>query len=179
MGFMHCQSLDISEIITRTSVESSSVILDEGYNTRKSEIEHELEVSLRPGEKKFITSPADIDVHRKVDLIDAEVTKEQQEAFKELCNEYRDIFLVNSGDIGKTPLPERGIDTGDSPPITQKPYTLPLKHAAWVQKELEILEKAGVIVRSVLPWASPIVVVPKRSVPGEPSKRRLCVDYRQ
>ena len=34
------------------------------------------------------------------------------------------------------------------------------------------------IVRSVLPWASPIVVVPKRTVPGEPPKRRLCVDYR-
>ena len=49
---------------------------------------------------------------------------------------------------------------------------------AWVQKELEILEKAGVRVRSVLPWASPIVVVPKSSAPGEPPKRRLCVDYR-
>ena len=70
------------------------------------------------------------------------------------------------------------IDTGDSPPITQKPYTLHLKHAAWVQKELEILEKAGVIVRSVSPWASPIVVVPKRTALREPPKRRLCVDYR-
>ena len=70
------------------------------------------------------------------------------------------------------------IYTGDSPPITQKPYTLPLKHAEWVQKELEILAKAGVIVRSVSPWASPIVVVPKRTAPGEPPKRRLCVDYR-
>ena len=67
------------------------------------------------------------------------------------------------------------IDTGDSPPITQKPYTLPLKHATWVQKELEILEKAGVIVRSVSPWASPIVIVPKRTALGKPSKRRLCV----
>ena len=54
------------------------------------------------------------------------------------------------------------IDTDDSLPITQKPYTLPLKHAEWVQRELEILEKAGVIVRSVSPWASPIVVVPKQ-----------------
>ena len=53
-----------------------------------------------------------------------------------------------------------------------------MKHAAWVQKELEILEKAGLIVRGVSPWASSIVVVPKRSVPGEPPKRRLCVDYR-
>ena len=70
------------------------------------------------------------------------------------------------------------INTGDSLPITQKPYTLPLKHATWVQRELEILEKAGVIVRSVSPWASPIVVVPKRTASGEPPKRRLCVDYR-
>ena len=71
------------------------------------------------------------------------------------------------------------IDTGDSPPINQRPYTLPLKHATWVQKDLEILEKAGVIVRSVSPWASlRVVVVPKkRTAPGEPPKRRLCVDY--
>ena len=78
----------------------------------------------------------------------------------------------------KSPLIEMENDMGDSPPITQKPYTLPLKHAAWVQKELEILEKAGVMVRSVSPWASPIVVVPNRTAPVEPLKRRLCVDYR-
>ena len=69
------------------------------------------------------------------------------------------------------------IDTGDSPPITLKPYTFPLKHATLVQKELEMLEKAGVIVRSVSPWASPIVVVPKRIALEESPKRRLCVDY--
>ena len=34
------------------------------------------------------------------------------------------------------------------------------------------------IVRSVSPWASPIVVVPKRTALGEPPKWRLCVDYR-
>ena len=53
------------------------------------------------------------------------------------------------------------INTGDSLPITQKTYTLPLKHTAWAQRKLEISEKARVIVRSVSPWASPIVVVPK------------------
>ena len=59
---------------------------------------------------------------------------------------------------------------GDSLPITQKPYTLPLKHAIWVQKELEILEKAEVIVRSVSPWASLIVIVPKRTAQKNPLK---------
>ena len=62
---------------------------------------------------------------------------------------------MDSSDIGKTPLIEMEIDTDDSPPITQRPYTLSLKHATLVQKELEILEKAGVIVRSVSPWLVP------------------------
>ena len=29
------------------------------------------------------------------------------------------------------------------------------------------------------PWASPIVVVPKKSQPGEPPKKRLCIDFRK
>ena len=119
----------------------------------------------------------DTDVHRKVELQDAEVTEAQKNAFKELCNEFKDTLSTDSSDIGKTPLMEMEIDTGDHPPITPKPYNLPLKDATWVQKELEILEKAGVIVRSVSPWASPIVVVTKGTALGEPPKRRLCVDY--
>ena len=34
---------------------------------------------------------------------------------------------MDSSDIGKTPLIEMEIDTGDSPLITQEPYTLPFK----------------------------------------------------
>ena len=113
----------------------------------------------------------------KIELQDANVSDEQQNAFKALCNEFKDIFSVDSGDIGKISLIEMEINTGNSPLITQKPYTLPLKHAMWIQKELEILEKAGVIVRSVSPWASPIVIIAKRTAPGESPKRRLCVDY--
>ena len=151
MGFMYCQSLDVSESVTGTSTKPSSVTLDEGYNTGESKIEHELEVPLGSNEKKFITSPADIDVHRKVDLQDAEVTKEQQEASKEICNEYRDIFSVNSGDIGKIPLLEMEIDTGDS--LTDHPKTLysTFETCCLGTERIRILEKAGVIVRSVSP----------------------------
>ena len=53
-----------------------------------------------------------------------------------------------------------------------------MKHVDWVQRELNTLEKAGVITRSVSPWASPIVIVPKRTELGEPPKKRLCVYYR-
>ena len=54
-----------------------------------------------------------------------------------------------------------------------------MKHYEWVQREIESLEHAGVITKSMSKWASPIVVVPKKSAPGEPLKRRLCVDFRK
>ena len=126
-------------------------------------------------EKKFITSPADIDTHRKVKLQGAEVLDKYKVEFEKLCEEYDDIFSKDSSDIGKTPLITMEIETGDSPPVCQRPYNLPLKHIDWVQKELDTLEKAGVITRSVSPWASPIVIVPKRMALGEPPKKRLFV----
>ena len=71
------------------------------------------------------------------------------------------------------------IDTGDSLPVAQSPYTLPLKHYDWVRQEIKTLEKSGVIERSLSRWASPVIVVPKKSAPDEPPRRRLCVDYRK
>ena len=168
MGYMSIQHLEISEIMTETSTEPSLLICED--NEKEVLNRQEGDFIKEKVEKKFITSPADIEVHRKVELQDADITDEQRQAFKDLCTEFKDIFSTDSGDIRKTPLLEVEIDTGDSLPITQKPYTLPLKHTEWVQRELEILEKAGVIVRSVSPWASPIVVVPKRTALGEPPK---------
>ena len=168
MGFMQNQSLDISEIVTETSTDSLPIILEDEDKEVLQNSKGELHVENM--EKRFITSPADIKVHRKVELQDADIIKAQQNAFKDLCMEFNDIFSADSSDIGKTPLLEVEIDTGDNVPITQKSYTLPLKHTAWIQRELEILEKVSVIVRSVSPWASPIVVVPKRTAPVEPPK---------
>ena len=69
------------------------------------------------------------------------------------------------------------IDTSDNPPSVKKPYTLPLKHYDWVQQEIESLERAGIITWSVSPWASPVIMVPKKSAPGEPPRRRMCIDF--
>ena len=107
--------------MTETFTEPSSISLEEDDDTEESKTEYKIEAPFELNEKNFITSPADIDTHRKVELQDAEITKEHQEAFKELCNEYKDIFSIDSSNIGKTPLIEMEIDTGDSPPITQKP----------------------------------------------------------
>ena len=127
----------------------------------------------------FLKSPAEAPVHRKVLLEDKNISPKTKEAFDKLCDKYNDIISKNIGDIGKTMLVEMEIDTGNHPPIALKPYTLPLKHYEWVQREIETLEKAGIIERSISPWASPVVIVPKKSTPGEPPRRRMCIDYRR
>ena len=166
IGHLEPITITMEELVTETSfteIETPEEVL------RDKEI---------PLEKKFITSPADVERHRRVILQDAEVSDEYRKQFKELCQEYDDIFSKGAGDIGKTLLITMEIDTGDSLSVCERPYNLPLKHAEWVKKELETLEKAGIISRSISPWASPIMIVPKKTEPGEPPKKRLCVDYR-
>ena len=163
LGHLEKKDITVEEITAETMLQSE--------NMEPTKLNCEI------SEKGFITSPADVDTHRKVKLQDAEVLDKYKKEFEELCEEYKDIFSKDSSDIGKTPLIME-IKTGDSPLVCQRPYNLLLKHIDWVQKELDTLEKAGVITRSVSPWASPIVIVPKRTVLGEPPKKRLCVDYR-
>ena len=132
-----------------------------------------------PHDTAFICSPADVPGPCKVQLQDKDITTDIRQKFEELCEEYGEAFSKNNKDIGRTKLVKMDIDTGNSPPVHSRPYTLPLKHYKWVQREIESLEHAGVITKSMSKWASPIVIVPKISAPGEPPKRRLCVDFRK
>ena len=130
-------------------------------------------------ESDFLISPGDIYPNCKVELQDVTIKDETKRSFEDICNKYEKAFSKNNKDIGRMQLIEMEIDTGNSVPLAQSPYTLPLKHYDWVRNEIETLEKAGVIERSLSPWASPVIVVPKKSAPDEPPHRRLCVDYRK
>ena len=114
-----------------------------------------------------------------MELRDQDVPKKTKQEFEKLKEDYPEVFSLNNQDIGHTQLVTMHVNTGDSPPICQKPYTLPLKHYSWVQQEIETLEQAGIIKKSLSPWASPIIVVPKKSGPGEPPRWRMCVDFRK
>ena len=117
--------------------------------------------------------------HRKVHLQDKEILADIHQRFEELCEEYGKAFSKHNEDISRTRLVKMDIDTGDRPPVSSRPYTLPLKHYEWVQREIESLEWARVIKKSMSNLASPIVIVPKKSAPGEPPKRRSCIDFRK
>ena len=123
-------------------------------------------------ESDFLISPGDVYPNRKVELEDADVKDSTRVSFEVLCEQQHEAFSKNNKDIGRTQLIEMEIDTGDSLPVAQSPYTLPLKHYDWVCQEIETLEKSGVIERSLSRWASPVIVVPKKSAPDEPPQEK-------
>ena len=106
----------------------------------------------------FLISPGDIYPNRKVELEDADIKEATKVSFEALCEQQHEAFSKNNKDIGRTQLIEMEIDTGDSLPVAQSPYTLPLKHYDWVRQEIETLEKSGVIERSLSRWVSPVIV---------------------
>ena len=130
-----------------------------------------------PPKSDVICSPAQVKFHQQVELKDHDATEETKQHFEELCQQFLKVFSTSNEDIGRTNLITMDIDTGDSPPYVKKPNMLPLKHYDWVQQEIKSLEQAGIITRSVSPWASPIVVIPKKSAPGEAPRRRMCIDF--
>ena len=132
-----------------------------------------------PPDTAFLCSPADVPHPHREQLQDKDITTSIRQKFEELCEECGEAFYKSNEDIGRTKLVKMDIDTGDSPPVSSRPYTLPLKHYEWVQREIESLECAGVISKCMSKWASPTVIVPTKSAPGEPPKRRLCVDFRK
>ena len=131
-----------------------------------------------PPDTAFICTLADVPGPCKVQLQDKDITTDIRQKFEELCEEYGEAFSKNNEDIGRTKLVKMDIDMGDSPPVSSRPYTLPLKHYDGYRGKKNLLN-VPVLSQKVCKWASPIVIVPKKSAPGEPPKRRSCVDFRK
>ena len=114
-------------------------------------------------ESDFLISPGDVYPNRKVELEDTDIKDSTRVCLEELCEQQHEAFSKNNKDIGHIQLIEMEIDTGDSLPVAQSPYTLPLKHYDWVRQEIETLEKSGVIEESV-----------KMGVTGDSSTQKVC-----
>ena len=79
LGYLEPSSIEITEIVKEEC-------------NKVSEIDEKEDESIAL-EKKFITSPAEVNTHRKMQLQDAEVTKEYREKFRLLCKEFEDVSL--------------------------------------------------------------------------------------
>ena len=103
-----------------------------------------------------------------------QLSENEAKQLHDLVHEYSDIFALDDSELGCTGIVHHVIDTGDHPPVKQQPYRTPAVHREKITKMIADMEKYGIISPSVSPWASPIVLVPKKN-----GQLRFCVDYRQ
>ncbi|KAJ1526582.1 hypothetical protein ONE63_008168 [Megalurothrips usitatus] len=102
-----------------------------------------------------------------------DLSLEQHKQVGALLIEFQDVFSL-SGEIGHCTLVEHAIDTGITPPIKQAPRRLDFHKQQIADKCVIDMLDQQVIVPSVSPWASPVVLLTKKD--GNP---RFAIDYRR
>ena len=159
-----------------------SIIQDEEYEGEAKNISSVRQVNtatkgnLKSNSPSFKATETDVPEHLKT--LFSRSTESMSSPHKSivagLLVKYQDTFSKDDWDLGLTNLTEHAIKTGDAPPVKQRPRRVPLAHAEEERKAIEDLLKKGVIRESTSPWASPIVLVKKKS-----GAIRPCVDYRK
>ena len=91
-----------------------------------------------------------------------------------LISEFSDVFALDESELGCTSILQHRIDTADHSPIKQQPYRIPMVRREKVSDMIDSMEKQGIVQQSTSPWASPVVLVPKKD-----GTLRFCVDYRR
>ena len=98
----------------------------------------------------------------------------EKEQLFALLLEYHDIFATGPHDLGQTGRIQHTINTGTAQPIRQQVRRVPQFRRQEAKKLLDDMLGKGVIQPSDSPWASPVVLVPKKD-----GSLRFCVDYRR
>lgn len=90
-----------------------------------------------------------------------------------LFMDFPDIFARHKQDFGKTSMTKHEIDTGNEPPVKQRPRRIPRAHVPELQRQVKSLADKGVIRPSSSSWASNVLLVKKKD-----GTFRMCIDYR-
>lgn len=105
--------------------------------------------------------------------VDKDVNSEVLSKLVLLLNEYRDCFAFSNREIGCTNITKMEIHLNDPTPVVYRPYRMSHSERESVREIINDLESCGIIRESCSEYASPIVLVKKKT--GE---NRMCVDFR-
>ena len=109
-----------------------------------------------------------------ISLQQAALTPDQKDQITIFLAGQRDIFAADMSELGETHLTTHRIDTGDAPPIKQRPYRTAPALNAEIERQVNDMLRHDVIRPSTSPWSSPVVLVKKKD-----GTYRFAVDYRK
>ena len=121
-----------------------------------------------------------LDEHRAQMVLNAlaleqgDLTDQQFAQLVDLVQHNADLFALQDRELGYTDVVKHSMDTGDHHPIRQPVRCIPFVYRKDIAKMFRDMEKQGVVRPSCSPWASPVVLVPKKD-----GTKRFCVDYRK
>ena len=101
-------------------------------------------------------------------------TEQQQNAVKELLEEYQHLFALNLKELGKTSLVQHEIKLSNDKPFKERYRRIPPHQYEEVWKHLQEMLAVGAIQKSTSPWASPMVLVCKKD-----GSLWFCIDLRK
>ena len=134
------------------------------------EIEDELEIYMAIQSLERTEEKDEFDENLKVGTLE----QEQEKVFKGLLLNYGELCALSTTKLGKTGIIKHKIDTGEHEPIAGKPYKTNDEKKKIIKEEIEKMEKAGIIIKSYSPWASPVVIIDKKD-----GSKRFCIDFRK
>lgn len=118
--------------------------------------------------------------HIKQILRTDHLNEEEKQSLFKLCEDFSDIFQLESDYLSCTSTYEHTIPTfKDSQPIHTKSYRYPEVHKHEVNDQIQKLLKTNIIQPSQSPWSSPLWVVPKKLDASGKIKWRVVIDYRK
>ena len=155
----------LGEANPATVVDHSDVETSRAYRiTSKTPPGREVEVDKRVEERRK---------KLRAVLQEPELPDHEKETLLELLTTHHSIFSLEEGERGETDLIEMEIDTGNARPKKYPTRRLPHTLRQEVARQLDGMQRDGVIQPSRSPWASPVVLVKKRD-----GTHRFCIDYR-
>ena len=104
--------------------------------------------------------------------------KIQCKLYTMLTSTFTGIISKSPTDFGRTNLIKMNLPT-TGPPLSTKPYTIPLKYKSFINDEIKLLEDAGCISKSLSDRPSLICIVKKKPDLSQPNKPQLhmCINY--
>ena len=103
-----------------------------------------------------------------------------REVLHELCSQYTDVFALESDKVSCNNFYKQKLHLNDKTPVFIKNYRTPHSQKEEMQKHINKLLNDDIVEPSNSEYNSPILLVPKKSLPGSEEKRwRLVIDYRQ
>jgi len=98
----------------------------------------------------------------------------------ELCSNFTDVFATESDKVTCNNFYTQKLRLKDETPVYIKNYRVPHSQKPEIEKHITKMLEDDIIEPSASEYNSPILLVPKKSLPNSSEKRwRLVVDYRQ